>query len=746
MKSACRADKRVSSKEVESPMASLAPVTAIAFNTSAFKRSEQSPRAVVEQHTGLAAYVDAGLDVRCASPGLLRFLGLPRASIEGVALRELFGPKLFARVEPGIRQALAGVAHTLARPLALRSSAAFRRVHVTLVPARAHGVVGGFYAFCVDPRATGEAERQLERERERSLVTLQSVSDAVITVDPAGRVDYMNPVAQRLTGWDYNAASGRAVREVLLLGAESTQEAVENPVDRCLAEGSPITLMGEHVLCARNGDLRAVDLSVSPYSGKSAIAGAVIVFRDVGATRHLAQQLSWQAEHDTLTGLWNRRHFERCLELALESAQLRGEHHAILYVDLDQFKIVNDNCGHTAGDRLLREVSHIVSGFVGGGDVAARLGGDEFGLLLRDRSIAEALEVAGELRRAIDAHRFVAEGKNFAVGASIGVVPVTDASISPGDVLRAADGACYLAKDRGRNRVHCVEVGDKDLKKREDEMRWVALVRRALDDNRLCLYGQPIVPLGSTGVSHVEVLVRMRSETGEIVPPMLWIPPAERYGLMPEVDRWVIRATFQHLARRRAACTSDRSVCSINLSGTLLSEPDVLEFVRRELSAHGVDPAQVCFEITETAAIANLVPVQRFMTELRAIGVRFSLDDFGSGMSSFGYLKALPVDYLKIDGAFVRRIAIDKVDYAMVEAINNVGHVMNIRTVAEFVENEAIYARLKLLGVDYAQGHFIAMPAPLEEVGAIALPRPVAALLSPSGVDSKEPAARSRHH
>jgi EAL domain-containing protein (putative c-di-GMP-specific phosphodiesterase class I) len=298
--------------------------------------------------------------------------------------------------------------------------------------------------------------------------------------------------------------------------------------------------------------------------------------------------------------------------------------------------------------------------------------------------------------------------------------------------------------------VHCVEVGDKDMKKREDEMRWVALVRRALDDNRLCLYGQPIVPLGSTGGGHVEVLVRMRSETGEIVPPMLWIPPAERYGLMPEVDRWVIRATFEHLARRRAACATDRSVCSINLSGTLLSEPDVLEFVRRELSAHGVDPAQVCFEITETAAIANLVPVQRFMTELRAIGVRFSLDDFGSGMSSFGYLKALPVDYLKIDGAFVRRIAIDKVDYAMVEAINNVGHVMNIRTVAEFVENEAIYARLKLLGVDYAQGHFIAKPAPLEEMGAMALPRRDAALaqalLSPSDFEIKDPAFRPRHH
>jgi diguanylate cyclase (GGDEF)-like protein/PAS domain S-box-containing protein len=580
-----------------------------------------------------------------------------------------------------------------------------------------------------------DAAARLRHEHERAVVALQSVADAVITVDAQGCIDSMNPVAQHLTGWSETGARGRAVRDVFRIEAEAQDNAQVDPLGECVARGAPMAFVGDYLLHEKNGGYRAVDVSVAPLVEPDGMTrGAVIVFRDVSAPRHWSQQLAWQADHDALTGLVNRGRFERCVELAMESAKSRGERHALVHLDLDHFRIVNDTCGHAAGDRLLRELAHVLASHVGGNDVLARLGGDEFGVLMRDCALDEAVVRSERMRAILERHRFRADGKSWAVAGSFGVAALDAACATLGEVLRASDAACRLAKEGGRNRVHRAHGSDNEVRRRQTEAEWIGRVRRALEEDRFVLYGQAIVPLGPAGAAHTEVLVRMRDEEGALVLPMAWIPAAERYGLMPEVDRWVIHNTFRHMAAR-ARVMADHSLCAINLSATSLTDAGMLDFVRRQLDAHGVHPAQVCFEITETAVIANLERAQLFVAELRRLGVRFALDDFGSGMSSFAYLKALPVDFLKIDGSFVRRIAFDPVDHAMVEAINKLGHVMKISTVAEFSENEAVLALLRQMGVDFAQGNGIAEPRPLTEV----LPLP------PQGVTPMRTALPLRH-
>jgi diguanylate cyclase (GGDEF)-like protein/PAS domain S-box-containing protein len=563
---------------------------------------------------------------------------------------------------------------------------------------------------------TFEPAARLRHEHERAVVALQSVADAVITVDAKGWVDSMNPVAQHLTGWSETGARGRPVRDVFRLEGEAHHSVQADPLEECLTRGAPMALVGDYLLHEKNGGCRAVDVSLAPVvepDGRT--CGAVIVFRDVSAPRQRSQQLAWQADHDALTGLVNRDRFERCVELAMESARSRGEQHAMVHLDLDHFRLVNDTCGHAAGDRLLRELAHVLASQVNGNEVLGRLGGDEFGLLIRDCALDEAVVRSERLRAILERHRFHAEGKSWAVGGSFGVAALDAACGTLGEVLRAADAACRLAKEGGRNRVHRANGSDNEVRRRQSETEWVGRVRRALEEERFVLYGQAIVPLRSTGAPHTEVLLRMRDEDGALVLPMAWIPAAERYGLMPEVDRWVVHHTFRHMAAR-ARAIPEPSLYAINLSATSLSDAGMLDFVRRQLDAHGVQPAQVCFEITETALIANLARAQLFVAELRKLGVRFALDDFGSGMSSFAYLKALPVDFLKIDGAFVRRITFDPIDHAMVEAINKLGHVMKISTVAEFSENDAVLELLRHIGVDFAQGDGIGKPRPLTEI------------------------------
>ena len=450
------------------------------------------------------------------------------------------------------------------------------------------------------------------------------------------------------------------------------------------------------------------------WEGEPAIQCTVI---DISKARELSEQLSYQASHDALTGLLNRRAFEQRLQKLLETAQAEKTEHVLCYLDLDQFKIINDSCGHTAGDELLRQFGGVLQQQVRGRDTLARLGGDEFGILLERCSVKEAQRLTATVRTAVEGFRFAWEGQSFNIGVSIGVVPISEASEKMTGVLGKADAACYAAKDAGRNRVHIYREDDVELAKRKGEMHWVAVINRALEENRFHLVFQPIMPLakGQVDGEHYELLIRMQDEDGRIVAPGAFLPAAERYNLSTKMDRWVITAAFQWLSDHPQHL--QRSLlCAINLSGSSLGDKEFLEFVIQQFEEQNLPPQKICFEVTETAAIANLTHATHFITALKGLGCRFALDDFGSGLSSFAYLKNLPVDFLKIDGMFVKDIVDDPIDLAMVKSINDMGHVMGKQTIAEFVETDVILEKLREIGVDYAQGYGIGRPRPLEEM------------------------------
>jgi diguanylate cyclase (GGDEF)-like protein/PAS domain S-box-containing protein len=560
------------------------------------------------------------------------------------------------------------------------------------------------------------AEAELFREKERAQVTLKSIGDGVITTDVEGRIDYLNPVAEKLTGWSNAQASGQPLSGVFQVKDENTHKPLPDPVQRCLTEQRSIHFPDNTLLTHRGGYREfSIEITASPIRNYAAeVMGAVLVLHDVTTLRNMARQMAWQARHDSLTGLINRGEFEVRLEQALESARSGHTQHALCYLDLDQFKIVNDTCGHIAGDDLLKQLTAHLQTRVRETDTLARLGGDEFGILLEHCPIEQASETAETLREVVKKFRFAWEEKVFEIGASIGVVPITIDSGSIVDVLSAADSACYVAKDLGRNRIHVYQQEDSALTKRHGEMQWVNRVSRALGEDRFRLFFQKALPLSADEhENYGEILVRMVDEQGKMVLPMAFIPAAERYQMMPAIDRWVLAATLAALHERRPAL-GNVSVCAINLSGQSLCDDHFLASVVDMLEASSVNPAHICFEITETAAIANLARAMRFITMLKGKGCRFALDDFGSGLISFMHLKHLPVNFLKIDGSFVRDMVKDPVDAAMVEAINRIGHVMGIRTIAEAVENSATLDRLRALGVNYAQGTIIAHPEPFE--------------------------------
>ena len=436
-----------------------------------------------------------------------------------------------------------------------------------------------------------------------------------------------------------------------------------------------------------------------------------MVFHDVSKESRLFRQLSYQASHDTLTGLINRREFENRLGVALDAIKGNNEEtHALLYVDLDQFKVVNDTFGHTAGDALLRQLSEQIQGSIRSTDILARLGGDEFGILLERCSEARAIEVAESIRGSIEGYRFEWQDSFTTVRCSIGVVLVNSDNADVASLMSSADVACYSAKDMGRNQVHFYRDSDASL--RHEEMKWVSRITSAVEDDRFELFFQPIIGIGKESGErrgHYELLLRMRDEDGELVGPDQFIPAAERYNLMSTLDRWVIHEALSKLADRSADGDA-KFTLAINLSGTSLSEDRFLDFVKDELEAQKLPKGAICFEITETAAISNLSRVVHFMRELKELGCKFSLDDFGSGLSSFTYLKNLPVDYLKIDGHIISNVAEDNVDESMVKAIHEVGSAMGIETIAERVETREVLEKLGALGVEFAQGYYIARP------------------------------------
>ena len=436
----------------------------------------------------------------------------------------------------------------------------------------------------------------------------------------------------------------------------------------------------------------------------------LIVSEDITEAYKLSQQLSYQASHDVLTGLVNRREFEIRLEVLLHENKGSGEEHALCYLDLDQFKIINDTCGHLAGDELLRQLGELLQTKVRKKDTLARLGGDEFGVLMENCSLEQAQHVAQNLRELVEGFQFVWIDKRFSIGISIGLVPIDDRGGDATDILSAADAACYAAKDAGRNRIHVYHTKDADLAIRRGEMQWVSKINEALDENRLRLYLQPIISLfDDDEKKHYECLIRMIDEDGKIILPGAFLPAAERYDLSVKLDRWVFDSVYTWMASHSGK-RKRMTYCAINLSGHSLSNEEFLDYIADRLDEGQVSPANICFEITETVAISRLTNAIRFMEILKKKGCSFALDDFGSGVSSFGYLKNLDVDYLKIDGMFVRDIATAPIDLEMVRSINEIGHVMGKKTIAEFVENKETLACLKELGVDYAQGFYVGKP------------------------------------
>ena len=579
----------------------------------------------------------------------------------------------------------------------------------------AAGLITGFEGTIADVTERKKAETAVYQAKERAQVTLQSIGDAVITTDADGRIDYMNPIAESLTGWENHEAQTRLIGEVFTVVDEATREVGESPVTRCLREGQVMGLAEHTVLVNRRGQEIAIQHSAAPIRDRAGnLIGAVMVFHDVSKERRLHRALHYQASHDALTGLINRREFENRLNAAVESVKQDPSHpHVLLYLDLDQFKLVNDTCGHTAGDLLLKKITGVLQTRVRTGDTLARLGGDEFGILLQNCSLDQALRVAENLRQAIRDVRFASQGVALDVGVSVGLVEINNETPTVASVMSAADVACYAAKDQGRNRVQLYQPDN--VPERHREMHWVSKLTRACEEGRFELFYQPIVPIGAAQErEHFELLLRLRDENSALVDPVEFIPAAERYNIMPTIDRWVVRQALDRLVHRSGSGVKPYTI-ALNLSGTSLNDERFLEFLIAELTTHAPAAGSVCFEITETAAIANVGNAVYFMRELKTRGCRFALDDFGSGLSSFMYLKTLPVDYLKIDGQFIENITRDPVDRSMVEAISQVGRAMQIHTIAERVESAQVLAELGRLGIGFAQGFYIAKPKPTTE-------------------------------
>jgi diguanylate cyclase (GGDEF)-like protein/PAS domain S-box-containing protein len=554
-------------------------------------------------------------------------------------------------------------------------------------------------------------EEALFREKESAQITLQSIGDGVITTDAKGVIDYVNPVAEALSGWRLEDSQGRAIEEVFRAFHEETCEPLENPLAVAIRRTRSIKSVRPMLLIRRDGNEIYVESTASPIrDGNGSVSGGVLVFHDVSEARELNRRLSYHASHDVLTGLVNRREFENRMERALKNAKARENSYALCCLDLDQFKIVNDTCGHSAGDALLGQVGALLKSKVRWRDTLARLGGDEFGILLESCSLDEAMRTADALREAVRNFKFTWEERTFRLGASIGVVPISADNVDVASVLSAADSACQAAKEAGRNRVHSFEENDLDLMRRRREMQWAARINNALEESRFELFRQTILPLQKADSgAHYELLLRMRDEAGKIVSPDNFMTAAERYGITPNIDRWVIENAFRWLvseADERARLT----MCSINLSGQSLGDDKFLPYVIDQFHRSGLDASKICFEITETAAIASFSQANRFIQALKELGCKFALDDFGTGLSSFGYLKHFPVDYLKIDGSFVKEILHDPIDREMVRSINEIGHLTGKHTIAEFAENQEIINMLQSLGVDYAQGYGVSQP------------------------------------
>ncbi len=551
--------------------------------------------------------------------------------------------------------------------------------------------------------------------------TLDSLGEGIITTDVTGRIDYLNHAAEQLIGVSGADAIGKTITEIITLVDETDRRSLGDPVRQCLSTQTKVTVGRRGLMISRDGaDERSVELTVTPLKGhhKADLAGTVIAVRDVSELRGITRQMSYQASHDALTGLVNRREFERRLEEALESTHASSVRHVLCYLDLDRFKLVNDSCGHMAGDTMLREVAAILKSAVRDSDTVGRLGGDEFGLMLSGCPLDKARQIADDVVRKVSEYRFVWKDKIFNIGVSIGLVEISRESGLADEIMSAADSACYVAKKQG-NHVHVYSARDESVARHRGEIHWLQRLQTALKDNRFELMAQPIIATAPSAQGPaLEVLLRLQDDAipGGISPSE-FVRAAERYRLMADVDRWVVQAALTALGRGAIRVPPERSI-AINLSGQTLGDPLFLEFVVDVLDRTGVVADQVCFEVTENAVITNIEHAQRFIGVLHGMGCRFALDDFGRGLSSFGNLKNLSLDYLKIDGSFIRNLAMDSVNQAMVAAMIKLARTLNFQVVAEQVEDVGAFEAATRMGVDFVQGYHLGRPQPLVRVVA----------------------------
>ena len=559
-------------------------------------------------------------------------------------------------------------------------------------------------------------EVSLSRSKRQAQFTLESIAEGVITTDNDGHIDYMNQAAETLIGTNRDDATGHRIGELFTLVDDADRRPLGDPVERCLAMRRRVNMGRRAVMVTSDGEHEhSIEIMASPIRGPgSSISGAVVVFHDVGELRGMTRKMSYQATHDPLTGLINRRELERRLDEAMDSAHAEEAIHMLFYLDLDRFKAVNDSCGHLAGDNMLREGANLIKEQVRDSDFVGRLGGDEFGALLIGCPIEKARQIASDICNAIADYRFVWKDKIFNIGISIGLVEISHVSGTLQDVMSAADSACYVAKQEGRGKVHVYSARDEVVARERGDIQWLRQLQAALHEDKFQLAVQPIIAMrgGVESGPAFEVLIRLPDSKGRTADSAEFLRPAERYQLMPQIDRWVVNAALTAVSSGDIKLASGRS-CAINLSGQTLGDESFLSFVVEALDRSGVAPSSICLEVTEAAILSNVQHAQRFIEVLHGIGCEFSLDDFGSGMGSFSSLKHLPIDYLKIDGTYTRNLQSDQVNQEMVAAMIKLARTMQFRIVAEEVEHQEDFDWLRDIGVDFVQGHFIEAPMPL---------------------------------
>jgi diguanylate cyclase (GGDEF)-like protein/PAS domain S-box-containing protein len=561
--------------------------------------------------------------------------------------------------------------------------------------------------------------RMLDAERELLSITLYSIGDGVITTDAQGNVGLMNGVAEQLTGWLHDEAAGKPLDQIFNIVHQQSRRALQNPAERALAEQRIVGLPNHTLLLSRNGSEYLIEDSTAPIRNREGrVVGAVVVFHDVTEQRRkIEEAFAFNATHDPLTGLLNSTEFNARLNRALSTVQMGdGVLHTLLLIDLDQFRLVNDACGHSVGDRVLQNIATLIESCIRSGDTLARLGGDEFAVLMEHCPARPAQLIAESICDRLDGYRFLHDQHRFRIGASIGLVEINATWRNSSEVLQAGDTACSTAKESGRNRVYAYfNIGENIVKEKQGAANWAGRIDAAMEHDRFILYAQRIEPLQpEKSLPSFEVLLRLRDEDDKLVPPGLFIPAAERYHMASRLDRWVVEKTLSLLAATPSLDGIDK-VC-INLSGQSVGDKLFHKHLEDLLRASSVDLRKICFEVTETSAVGSIEDAIYMMTRLKELGVRFSLDDFGSGVSSFAYLKALPVDFLKIDGHFIRYLPTDPVDVATVRCIADMASLLHKETVAEFVETEAARTILKEFGVDYAQGYLVHKPEPLNRI------------------------------